>query len=575
MYRKDIDILKGFAILAVIFYHFGFATFGYLGVDLFFVINGFLITLGLIHKTNNSQFSYWEFITKRFSRLFPLVIISSLTSLIIGAVSMLPDNFENISISVIASNVFSHNILSAKTVQNYWNVANNYKPLMHTWYLGIIAEFYIIYPLIFILCSKLCKKQSKQRIINITFITIILCTIISFALYILPVTSNSKKFYYLPFRFFELSAGGIIAFIYTKAKNVSFGKSAFGISSVLLLCLMFIDIDFMPAQLRLIITVVLSCIAVCFGTSVSPGTKISIPIVSLGQKSYSYFIWHQPVLAFWRSYVSGTFDITSTIVCLIIIVVISELSYHFIEKKIKASKNTLIICICSALVLCLISGVIYLRAGVIRDVPELDVYTNNIQRNMHAKYCDRIYGYDKEFPQNDKKNIFVIGNSFSRDWSNILLESEYADEINISYTYSYKEEHISRVEQSDYIFIFCESKELYERLCKLTDKNKIWGIGTKKFGECNDMIYLKRFSSNYFETTVDLPKDILDIHNDCKQFWGEHYIDMIAPVTTDDGKIRIFTDDNKFISQDCLHLTQNGAKFYVNSLKLDRIFGTK
>ena len=225
--RNDLDLLKGLAIIAVIFYHFGFFTYGYLGVDLFLVINGFLITKGLISKFENDSFSYVDFVVKRFSRLFPLVILAGAVSLLVGAISMLPDNYENLAASVIASNLFSNNILSAITTGNYWDVVNNYKPLMHTWYLGIVAEFYLIYPLIFLIPAKILKKHDKNTVFRSIFILISVLAIVSFALYLSPEFAHDSKFYYLPFRFYELALGGLIAFAGNKIKKTAFSNSVF------------------------------------------------------------------------------------------------------------------------------------------------------------------------------------------------------------------------------------------------------------------------------------------------------------------------------------------------------------
>mgnify|MGYP000822172057 FL=1 len=120
-YRFDLDILKGFCILAVFFYHVGWLQTGYLGVDVFFVINGFLIVPNLLLQTRNRDFSYLEYVMKRVMRLWPLTLLASALVLLIGIWGMLPDDFENLSQAVIASNLFSENILSAITTRNYWD----------------------------------------------------------------------------------------------------------------------------------------------------------------------------------------------------------------------------------------------------------------------------------------------------------------------------------------------------------------------------------------------------------------------------------------------------------------------
>ena len=97
-------------------------------------------------------------------------------------------------------------------------------------------------------------------------------------------------------------------------------------------------------------------------------------------------------------------------------------------------------------------------------------------------------------------------------------------------------------------------------------------IGTKNFGESNDYFYLRRFSEGYFDSTITPDSKTLSENEMLKALWGERYIDMISPVTTENGEVRIFTDDNKFISQDCLHLTKDGAAFYARALDLEKIF---
>ena len=575
MRRKDIDILKAIAIVAVILYHFGFSKYGYLGVDLFLVINGFFITSSLIRNAKNGTVSYVGFIVKRFSRLYPLVILSGVMAMILGAISMLPDNYENVAMSVVSTNVFSNNILAAITTKNYWDVVNNYKPLMHTWYLGILAEFYVVYPLLFVVPCKIFKKADKEILLKRIFIGVFICSALSLMLYLLPFASYSSKFYYLPFRFYELSVGGIIAFVYQKTKIGPLGKFVNIGSWVFLGILMFVNTCFINDSLRLLLVVVMSCLS-CYTYCPSSSSKdlcnIMPFLVSFGAKSYSYFIWHQVILAFWRCYIGADMNFFSVLICLVLIVSVSELSYYFVENKIKAGKKTLAVCVVCASVLCVVSGVVYLRAGVIRDVPELGITTDNIQRQMHGSYCDRIYKYDKDFEDNGKFKVFVIGNSFARDWANILLESSYADKIDISYAFSYDESYKERLLQSEYVFLYSQDDSDYEELREIIGKERIWVVGTKNFGESNDMIYLRRFSDSYFDTTVMPSDESIKTDEHMKTLYKDRYIDLMTPLMNENNEIQVFTDDNKFISQDCRHLTIYGAKFYARIIDLDKIF---
>ena len=156
-YRKDLDILKGIAIIAVILFHLGIVKSGYLGVDVFLVINGFLIVPSLCRKIEEGDFSYWQFLKSRLMRLWPMVALLSFVCLGIGFVGMLPDDYENLGESVVASNLFSENILLSITTKDYWNVSNDYNPLMHLWYVGLIFEFYLLFPLILVVTKKTAK----------------------------------------------------------------------------------------------------------------------------------------------------------------------------------------------------------------------------------------------------------------------------------------------------------------------------------------------------------------------------------------------------------------------------------
>ncbi len=150
-YRPDIDILKGIAILAVVIYHMGFLPHGYLGVDVFLVINGFLIIPSVYKRTEEGSFNYFSFLKKRFLRLAPLVVIACAVSMLIGLIGMLPDDYENLAESSVASLFFSNNILSSLIAADYWNVVNDYKPLMHLWAVGVLAQLKLLSPLVVIM----------------------------------------------------------------------------------------------------------------------------------------------------------------------------------------------------------------------------------------------------------------------------------------------------------------------------------------------------------------------------------------------------------------------------------------
>ena len=478
VYRNDIDLLKGLAILAVVLYHMGISRSGYLGVDAFFFFFGFLIVPKVVSDVNNGKFSYFSFLEKRIIRLLPLMLLASLFVLLVGYWGMLPDDYENVGESVISTNFFSNNILASITTKNYWDVRNDYKTLMHTWYIGILFEFYLIFPLI-VMLTKWLSRKLRFNYSKYVVIVIISLSIISVFLYLNPSVSPGDRFYLLHCRFFELAFGGLAGFWITNHRKGQLYNNAMlsGANIVILSLIMFVGIfyigdqktaynlvsgaggtreSYIPQNILLLLTVILTIVFIVFDNMKSRFVSVLVNIKALcliGMMSYSIFIWHQPLLAFYRYFITSKFSLTFVLLFFVVVLALSYITYRFVEKKIKVEMRTRIMMLLAFVLINGAAFALYIHAGVVRDVPELYVQMNNVHRNMHAEYVDRIFTYDKDFPtaDNGKINVLVIGNSFARDWGNILLESEMSDKINLSYIYNNDEKYTERIKQADYI----------------------------------------------------------------------------------------------------------------------------
>lgn len=599
-YRKDIDALKGIAIIAVVLFHMGLLKSGYLGVDIFFVINGYLIIPGILRKINNGEFKFFPFIEKRILRLQPLLVLASIVSLILGAFLMLPDNYENLAESVVASNLFSENILSAVTTKNYWNAVNDFKPLMHLWFVGILFEFYLLFPLIMILFRLILNKlnKAKDNFINAAIQLVASLGILSLILYLLPWFSSSDKFYYIQHRFYEFCIGGVVGLsienvLSNKTNSKLYWTSVYLLLFILLSSLLIFRLDSIGNPLPvigsknsesdlnliasqstlLLLTVTLSAIVISQSNQRSYILNNTI-IVGIGKRSYSIFIWHQVFLAFYRYSISTNVTIPFVLCYLVFVGVFSEISYRLIESKIKVSHKSFFTWAALAVVTIIVSFAIYMHAGVIRDVPEQNILFHRAQRGMHARYNDRIYEFDKDFPDNKEKiNVLVEGVSFGRDFANCLIESEYSNKVNLSYVYKWDDKYLDRVKQADYIFSFTSKSGVPAFVWKYKkDSAEVWGIGTKNFGKSNGIIYAHRFTKDYFSTTIDPDPRYVDLNNRWRSEWGDNYIDFMRLAEMPDGKIRVFTPNRKFISQDCEHLTKEGAQWYATVIDWDTIF---
>ena len=566
---RVIDYLKTFAIIGILLFHVGAIKNGYLGVEVFFVISGFLMMKSIVKSIQEHEFRPLRYVSKRIGSFWPLIVVTGIFSLAIGFFTMLPDDYENLAESVIASNLFSNNILQAITTKNYWDIVNTYKPLMHTWYIGVLFQSIVFLSILFWIVSKVSKKNALRNML-------IIVSAVSLAAYCLPVFSDAQKFYFFPFRLFEITLGSLTLFI-PKEKNHPKTMRLLSIVVVLMLLFMLFAPIRLPESVCLLIVVLFSCIAVWSG-SIPDGEnrfneKVYNVITAPGRYSYDVYIWHQVVIAF--LYYSVFQAINLWLVCLVITMTAVLSFFSIMARKrcgiLQGTKKRILVAAVLMMIGCVIAGFVYLKAGVVRDIPELGVEKTNVHRNMHAEYVDIPYAWDADFSDDEKIHVLVMGNSFGRDIANILHESEIADRIEISYLYGADatgEE--DRIAEADYVIFGMSSWDVPDELKWISDE-KLYIAGSKTFGNSNGIIYAHRNRDGYYDQRVEVPEDTILRNNALKETYGDHYIDMITPLIDEENRIRVFSDDGFYISQDCRHLTKYGAKYYARILDLSFI----
>jgi len=582
-------MIKGMAILVVILYHVGVLPFGFLGVEAFMVITGYLLIPPLVKSLPDSGFSIAGWLTRRLERLWPLTLMASTVALFIGFWTMIPDNYENLAQSVFASNLFLNNILCAITTRNYWDVVNEFKPLMQMWYLGVVVQSYLLISILFMGLRHL--RVAPEKLKRIMILGIALLTVSSFAIYCWPGFRFSDKFYFIQFRFWEFGAGGLFG-IFLAKNDISIPKWG-TVSLYVLLCLIFcfgwqslseidtmtvIDASLYPTSFidKEIATIATALIAtLLLATNVSWGKRFPGSLLALtGRMSLSLFVWHQVFLAFIRGTISTEITAGLLIAFLIGTFIIGWLSYRYIEKiKLRSSlQKTGFFVMLS--VVSLTALAIHMNAGVVRNIPELDVSTDYPTANRNTEYIDRIWGMTAPFSSN-KIHVLVAGNSFARDFASILLEYDTANHLEISYT-----PHIScadgdRLKQADYIFSFGPKTDITKVIQDhLSPDCKLYGISTKSFGKNFDIFYAKRKTKGYFSQSIPNHPVCDSINKAWRESWGDTaFIDLMEVAKLPDGRIRIFTPDKMVISFDCRHLTRAGCRFFATRLPLDSIFG--
>jgi peptidoglycan/LPS O-acetylase OafA/YrhL len=579
-YRSDIDGMRAIAVVSVILFHLGFLPNGYLGVDIFFVISGFLITQIIYKETLKGQFTIANFYMRRIRRILPLVMVVCAVALVAGYIFMLPDDLENMAQSVIATNFFANNILLLMTSKNYWNVVNEYKPLMHTWSLGVEEQFYVVFPLIFLFL----KGKRTRYILPV----IIAMTLASLAMFFLQPRIE-PKFYLIQYRFFELAIGGIGA-ILIRQNTISASIKPF-----LLFLILFILISGQIFSLQLrILLVTVATLGLLLPSVESPFIKLALsnPVsVYLGKISFSLYMWHQLYLAFGRYFVFEHINYQHALILGVLILATSALSYQLVEQPFRDKKRTtpkMVLAFTALMFLLNVGFAFYLYKinGVVRDVPELGLSKSKTYTgNLNFVYNDRVYQLNKPFDSIQKKNILVVGDSYGRDWANVLLESANSNDYELSYVdWAHKVPDMqNRLDKADVVFV-CNSVRAVDSINFQKDPKgninglvsrfridtaKVYCAGIKNFGSNMGIYYNRgRWDTAAYCRQCTRPDDfVLRMNYVLSDLWGDRYIDLITPVINRQMKVPVYTDDCKFISQDTDHLTEAGAKYYARILQ--------
>ena len=305
-YRSDIDGLRAVSVFAVIFYHANFLIFdheifqgGFIGVDIFFVISGYLITsLILKELLIDRNFSIYNFYIRRIRRIIPVLLFVIIICIPFAYIYFLPSSLNDFLKSALTSLFFSSNLYFHHTGLIYGGPDSSLKPLLHTWSLAVEEQFYIVFPILLILFRKFFKNYIFQLFIIFFFISFISTQIISmkFPLY---------NFYFLNVRIWELLAGSIIAYFninsYVLENNFKNYLPFLGV--ILILGSIFLLNDEMSLpSIYSMPAVIGTCLIIFFSNSENLVTRfLSLkPLVFLGLISYSLYLWHFPLLAFYN-----------------------------------------------------------------------------------------------------------------------------------------------------------------------------------------------------------------------------------------------------------------------------------
>jgi hypothetical protein len=288
--------------------------------------------------------------------------------------------------------------------------------------------------------------------------------------------------------------------------------------------------------------------------------------------SLSIFLWHQPLFAFYRYFYADEISFPVLLSIIAITLSLSFFTFNIIEKRIRPNILSRCSLLMSFIAISTFSLWIYSIGGVVRDVPELDIRKGDVDPKVFERYTDRIYDYDKNFAiESTKKKILVIGNSFARDFANILLESSISDSIQLSYHVGLNDCPLNRIRQCDRIYFFGWKHQVPDEVWQnLRPQAEIWGIGTKNHGTSNGIFYINRHREGYFAQRTSINPDFFAVNRLLREEWQAQYVDLLSYALQLDGTVPVFTPDNHFVTYDCRHFTPDGARLYASMFDTKR-----
>ena len=571
-YRPEIDGLRALAVLPVIFFHGGFEMFrgGFVGVDVFFVISGYLITSIIISDLEKNKFSIFNFYERRARRILPALFFVMLLNIPIAFFTMLPDPLENFGQSLIATSLFSNNILLYLT-SGYWDLASEYKPLLHTWSLAVEEQYYLLFPILMTLIWRFGTS------FIISFFAILFFISLGFAQWE-SINNHTASFYLLHTRAFEILIGVFLAFY---LKHKSHFKSHFINESLSLLgffLIVFSIFNFNEStpfpSIYTLIPAIGTALLILSAIKDTVMYKLFSKrnLVFLGLISYSAYLFHQSIFSFMRIISKDQPSAILIILGIILTFIFAYLSYKFIESPFrnrkKMNRKKLLFLLIIPFVLITSTGILIVSNNGYNE----RIYGNKFKELEKSKnITNRAYDYIKnEYSNKNKTNILIIGNSFGRDVVNIILETYQNNNYEIIYSNQLNDCSVNDkffnsniIRYSDLIIFgseYSDSNCISELIDKAGENKHIIFVGAKHFGyNLNWILRIDKdkrslLRNNILEEIIVQEKYLKSIVP------SENFISYIDELAIN-GKILITDNNGNLISDDRQHLTLSGAQF--------------
>ncbi|MCB2077758.1 MAG: acyltransferase [Novosphingobium sp.] len=329
-YRPDIDGLRAIAVSAVVLYHAGvpFLKGGFAGVDVFFVISGFLIGTIIFQGVRAGTFSFADFYARRARRIIPALVAVILATIALGAILLSAAEYKSAAVSALSALLAISNIRFERSI-SYFTPDAGLDPLLMTWSLGVEEQFYLLLPFIFLVLARFGDRTVIALLGVLTLASLGAC------LY-LGAASPAQAFYLLPYRAWELGIGVMLGVWVSTGGRLPRGRAAeaLGTTAMIVLCasLVLVDKDVRwPGPLTVAPVLATAALIATPGARVNRKLLGAAPMVGIGLISYSWYLWHWPLMAFLRISAVGEPRPEAMGLAVLVSLIAGWLSWRYIE----------------------------------------------------------------------------------------------------------------------------------------------------------------------------------------------------------------------------------------------------
>lgn len=428
-YRREIDGLRTLAVLPVILFHAGFSIFsgGYVGVDVFFVISGFLITTIIVKERSDDRFSILRFYERRARRILPALFVVIAVCLPLAIITMLPSQLRDFGRSIVAVSLFASNVLFWRE-GGYFSAASEEKPLLHTWSLAVEEQYYLFVPLVIMALWRLGRLRLG--------IALALAAAVSLGLAEWGWRNQpTANFFLLPTRAWELLSGSLLAlWLGHRAQPSGLPAQAGGLVGLAMIAgpvFLFSGGTPFPGLWTVLPVAGTVLIILCASPSTWVGRLLGWkPLVGIGLISYSAYLWHQPLFAFAR--IQSLDEPPQWLMAALagLALLLAWGTWRFVERPfrdpVKVSRRRILTAaLVGSLVLIAAGGIFDMTRGLPGRIPPehrawATATPSDLKEYVEGPYRREIE--NRPLPD-DRPGLAIVGDSFSQDVYNMIREA--------------------------------------------------------------------------------------------------------------------------------------------------------